>query len=231
MLTFIIPTYKNPNGLLATLLSIKDCSGTTKEDCLHCIVLLDASDPALEHSKLVCETPELAPVTVRYLIFSSPSLTARVNYAGYLCTTPFISVINDDIILGKSDSTLVSKVKPCLDKYLDEIIVLYLCKEKEEDYGYRFPIVSKRFFELVGYLYHPICATQDISERWIGSVFNQLGRIREVKGVDITQNQEYPTYIHFNDEVTREAEYLYSKCTANVRKATAMMLSKFMMKE
>lgn len=227
MLTFIIPTYRNPNGLLNTLLSLKDIN----EGGIHCIVLMDKHDESLAHNVIVCEESGLAPMTVRYLVFETPSLTARVNYACYLASTRFISVISDDIIIGKSTPSLESKVKTAVAPCLDEILLLYLCKREEGDYGYRFPIVSKRFFEIAGYIYHPICANPATCERWLGSVFDQIGRIRTVQGIDITLSQEYPCNIRFSEETIREAEYLYSKCTANVRRAQANTLSKFLIKE
>lgn len=225
MITFIIPTFMNPTGLrdtIASLLSI----GT--EDT-RIIVLFDKNDNSIGLGVSICTHAAVAK-QVRYFVFETPSLTARVNFAVQVARTPFLCVVNDDILLGKSNSPIDTLISAALVDCSDQIVALYLCNMTENDNGYRFPIVSKRFTDLTGYLYHPICATQLICERWIGSIFDTLQRIIMIPGFPFVSNVDYPTNITYNTDVSAEAEFLFQK-TVKVRTDTARMLSKFIVKE
>lgn len=221
MVTFIIPTFMNPVGLSSTIAFIKDLFGTTAE----ILVLFSQNDKALGLGKAVCDKQ-----SVRYISFESPSYTAWVNYAACVVSTPFMCVINDDILITKSEGYDKEAILAALTLHKDTLIALYLCSKEENDAGFRYPIVSKRFTELVGYLYHPICASQDVCECWLGSIFDSLDRVLSVPGYAFTNNQECPGNIVFDSDVVEEAKYLYTR-TGRIRQKTASMLSPFLIKE
>ena len=232
MITFIVPTYANPNGLLTSLLSIRGNLSYLEnhKESVECIVLFDCKDPSLRLGIDACESVELKPMPIRYFIYETPSLTSRVNHAAMYVATPFMCVINDDIILGKSNSPLSDRVTTPLEEYKDRIVALYFCSKDENDYDYRFPIVSKRVVELIGYLYHPICAVPVICERWINSIFDSLDRMSFLKGSELSINVDCPTNMYFDEAVKQEAESIY-KHTASVRKGTVELLKQFLVKE
>lgn len=223
MITFLLPSTGNPNGLSTTLLSIRE---NVFAESAEVIVILDKTDTFLQENLSICNSTCLLPMKVRAISFETPSYTARVNYSAMCTNTPFVCLINDDIILEKASSPIETLIKTRSDLYPDLIVVLYLCMKEAKDNGYSFPILSRRAIDLLGYLFHPVCCTQPVSERWIGSIFHDLGRIDTVTDVPLSLNEGHPSRIAFNEEAVQEAELLY-RVTGKVRKMTCEMLKQF----
>lgn len=224
MITFVVPTFKNPKGLSMVLEALDKAWGADAS----AIVLFDKHDPFLFFSKNFLETlsKSLSLSNLDYIVYETPSYTAKVNLSMPLVKTPFVCLLNDDIILTFKNSDSKQAVLDALHSSCDGILSLYFCLDEETDYSYAFPVISKRFVELTGYFLHPICGGQEIGERWIGSVFDRLNRMVFVKGIELFKNTEFPSQVLISEEAKVEAEYLYT-CTKKVRTETVHMLAQF----
>lgn len=225
MLTYLVPTYKNPVGLETVLRGLLEKSETEYE----VIVLMERTDPTLDLCVGVCQQPAYTE-NISFLIFETPSLTAKVNFAATLAKGSAVTVLNDGIILDFLHKGFDRGILTTLEGSLDKIMAIYLCSREENDNAYRWPFISKRVIEIVGYLYHPICTTPEICERWVSSVFDQLGRMVFIKDCIIVPNIQHPTNIIYPCYVRQDCEAIY-KFTARVRKDTAAMLGNFIIGE
>lgn len=222
MITYIIPTYANPQGLYLTLKSIRENAFV---ESVEVIVALESGDPLLAEAVAVCEKEEAPAVPVRYHVYKTPSLTAKINHCAMCVNTPYMSILKDGIILSFSGCKAEERVRGIVDTCTDGLTLLLPSTQGIENT--RFPVLPKKFVELTGYAYHPICVGFEICERWLGSIFFQLGRIVEVPELTWSQVKEFPCKIVANPEAKRDAEILYSN-TGNVRRYTANMLTTFM---
>lgn len=220
MITYIIPSYSNPEGLRNTILSIRENAFTEGAEV---IVLLESGDTFLNDMIEVCADSRFAPMQVHNIVFQTPSLSAKVNHAVMCARTPFVTVVNDDIILSFSAVKAEDRVRSIASTYPDLLLLLYPSTQGNQKY----PIVSKKFVDLAGYLYHPICVGIEMSERWLGSIFFDLDRAVQLE-IKMTRDAKFPTKIGVDDEAKTEAEILFSK-TGKIRRYTSTMISNFML--
>lgn len=224
MITFIVPTYRNVAGLETLLQQLHQLCTLPYE----VIVLFQQTDGTIPNAISVCTDPDYED-HVKYLLFETPSLPAKVNYAASVAANQILCVLNDCILLSKLNRGFDAAIFSRFEARKDEILAIYLCSEEETDNDLRYPFVSRRVVDLSGYLYHPLFALPFICERWIGEVLNNIGRVEFMKGCPISDNLDAPSTMSYNDDVRREAELLY-KQTGKIRRWTSETLLSFTMK-
>ena len=221
MITFIIPTYNNVKGLDTVLKQLHQLCTLPYE----VIVLFDAVDRSLPNGIAVCTELEYEN-RVKYLVYETPSLPAKVNVAAHVAEHPILCVLNDCIMLSGLNRGFDAAISERFKAYKDEILALYLCDKVETDNDLRYPFISRRVTDLAGYLYHPLFALPFLCERWYGEILHRIGRVEFMKGCPITDNLEAPSTMSYNDEVLHETEILF-KQTGKIRRWTSETLQSF----
>jgi len=224
MITFIIPTYNNVKGLETVLRQLYQLCTLPYE----VIVLFDTVDRSITNGIAVC-TDEAYEDKIQYLVFDSPSLPAKVNVAAHVAKHPILCVLNDCIMLSKLNRGFDAAISERFKAYKDEILALYLCNKEETDNDYRYPFISRRVIDIVGYLYHPLFAVPFLCERWYGDILDRIGRIEFLPDCPITDNLEAPSTMIYNDEVLQETEILFRQ-TGKIRRWTSETLQSFTIK-
>jgi len=220
MITYLIPSYSNPEGLRRTILSIREHAFV---ETVEVIALLESGDTFINDMIEACSPEQYAPMPVHNIVFQTPSLSAKVNHAVMCARTPFVTVVNDDIILSFSAVKAEDRVRSIASTYPDNLLLLYPSTQGNQKY----PIVSKKFVELAGYLFHPMCVGFEMSEKWLGSIFFDIERGISTD-IPMSRDVKNPTKIGDDDEAKREAEILFSK-SGKIRRYTSTMISNFML--
>lgn len=216
VVAFLIPTYKTPY-LTADLLSAAKACGKFA-DCTF-ILLLEAEDPNLLAYRALVENVRAGGLSAGFFVFDGTPYCGKINRVAPLVSAPCLCVL-DSTHLPMTDLPFAEVVRKWLAASAEPMRVGTVC----EDGSY--PIVTRKFVDRLGYMFHPLCYGRVEAEGWLLSLADALGVMSpipdgsvvqssadgvEIAGVSDKDDAEWAEETlaqTLGDEVERLAEYL-----------------------
>lgn len=175
---FLIPTYKTPY-LTADLLGAAQSCGKFA-GCTF-VLLLDAEDPNLLAYRALVENVREKGLSAGFFIFDGTPYCGKINRVAPIVSAPCLCVL-DSTHLPMTELPFAEAVR----KWLAESAEPMRVGTVGEDGSY--PVVTRKFVDRLGYMFHPLCYGRVEAEGWLLSVADALGVLSPISGGSVAQS-------------------------------------------
>lgn len=180
VLSFLVPTYKTPL-LTSDMLSAVLASG--KFAGCSFVLLLQLEDPNLLAYKTIVENFREKGLRCGYFVFDGTPYTGMINRVAPIINTDCLCVIDSTHLpMPNGASTMVETVSKWLAMSLQQMRVGTFTGE-----GF-YPLVTRKFVDRLGYLFHPLCYGRLEAEHWLLKLSSEIGTLSEIADCKIIES-------------------------------------------
>jgi len=156
MISFVIPTYRNTQGLIHVISSLKAKCKVEYE-----IIVTVRKTDAL--CSVACEIAE--EHGCKYMAFDTSDVASQVNQACSVALGHCISVIYDTATMELADD---------FGEQIEEILKRAPICAIYYDEKYSFPVLSRMVYEVLGYYYMPCFRHPDVADMYMINVMDMI---------------------------------------------------------
>ena len=180
VLAFLVPTYKTPL-LTADLFSAALSSG--KFVGCPFVLLLQAEDHNLLAYKSIVENFRERGLTCGYFVFDGTPYAGMINRVAPIINADCLCVIDSTHLpMPNGASTMVEIVSKWLAMSLQQMRVGTFTSD-----GF-YPLVTRKFVDRLGYLFHPLCYGRSEAEHWLLKLSSEIGTLSEIADCKIIES-------------------------------------------
>ena len=180
VLAFLVPTYKTPL-LTADLFSVASASG--KFAGCSFALLLQAEDPNLLAYKTIVENFRERGLTCGYFVFDGTPYAGMINRVAPIINADCLCVIDSTHLpMPNGASTMLETVSKWFAMSLQQMRVGMFTNDG------LYPLVTKKFVDRLGYLFHPLCYGRSEAEHWLLKLSSEIGTLSEIADCKIIES-------------------------------------------
>jgi hypothetical protein len=213
-LSFLLSSHQSPKRLKANISAIRS---------MNLPFPFNISVALFEHDSFEQQNIQIATDNeATYFVLQACTHSVALNLLASASSGRYLLGLADDVeMLTDSKLEWARTLCELSEKHTDDVFALFGSDPT------RRPIVPKRIVDIIGYLRCPIFCDQDWSDRWMGSIVEQLGRYYVNDDLRMTVDRELADPFWFSpaNEKNRLDEQVVYKHTMTCRKAIAEVLS------
>ena len=176
---FLIPTYKTP---LLTSDLLHAAAETKLYDGIPFILLLQALDPHLLAYMATVASVKEAGLQAGYFVFDGTPYCGMVNRVAPIVMTETVCVIDSTHLPTIGTEPFAEGVRKWLGASPQSMRVGTFVEE-----GF-YPLVTRKFVDRLGYLFHPLAYGRIEAENWLLTVADDLGTLSQIENASIMQS-------------------------------------------
>ena len=184
VVAFLLPSYKTP--LLASeLLHGAATIAPTFAGCAF-VLLLDTADPNLPVYFDLTKTVREKGLAVGYIVFDGAPYCGCINRVAPIVAADCICVLDNKHLPQIAADVEGGNVAAAISAWLKRSPQRMQVGTFTED-GF-FPVVTQKFVERLGYMFHPLCCGRLEAENWLLSVAGSLGVLSTIPGGSLIES-------------------------------------------
>lgn len=187
-IAFLLPCNGTPiltSDLLYTVLETKQFGGC------HFVLLLDIEDVCVGIYKELVENLRERGMNVGYLVFDGTPYCGKINKAAAIINSLSFCVLdNNHMVIPNAGLDFAELIKKWQTNIVEPMYIG--CFEEKGQY----PVVSRKFTDRLGYMFHPICFGKEEAECWLTSLATHLEIVYKIPDCIIIEAPSKTIDIH-----------------------------------